>query len=303
MTQPLPYRGRLAPSPTGWLHLGHARTFWIAQQRAQARRGTLILRNEDLDADRCRPEFATAMIEDMKWFGLRWQEGPDCGGPHGPYDQSQRRARYLAALEALCRGGHCYPCTCSRKTIRETAPPPRPPDQEPVYAGTCRPQSPPDDAQIRRWLSDRSWPRPQRGPDPSVPRVTWRFRVPTGQLLQFQDHNLGPQTIRPGKDFGDFVLWRHEDLAAYQLAVVVDDAAMGVTEVVRGEDLLESTGRQWLLYEALGLRPPGFFHCALVTDEAGVRLAKRHDSLSLREFKARGVSPGELRRRLGFTGG
>ena len=269
------YRGRLAPSPTGYLHLGHARTFWIAQQRAQQFGGALVLRNEDLDRARCKKEFVSATIEDLRWFGFRWQEGPDCGGPFGPYNQSERFANYRAALEELRAGGLLYPCTCSRKDILNALSAPHEGDDEPIYPGTCR--------------SNRQSEIGNR-------KFSWRFRVPDGEAISFIDGHFGPQRFVAGKDFGDFVIWRHDDVPAYQFAVVVDDAAMQITEVVRGADLLKSVARQLLVYRALGLQAPAFYHCPLVTDAHGVRLAKRHDPLSLRALRQRGETPAALRR-------
>jgi glutamyl/glutaminyl-tRNA synthetase len=269
------YRGRLAPSPTGYLHLGHARTFWIAQERAQASGGVLVLRNEDMDAMRFKLEFASAMLEDLRWFGFEWTEGPDCGGPFAPYNQSERLSFYRAALEKLRLGGFIYPCTCSRKDIRSAARAPHAADDnEPIYPGTCR--------------SNREAEVVNR-------KFSWRFRVPDGEIISFNDGHFGPQQIVAGKDFGDFVVWRHDDVPAYQLAVVADDAAMQITEVVRGADLLKSTARQLLLYRALGAAPPAFYHCPLLTDAAGVRLAKRHDALSLRILREQGATPEGLR--------
>jgi glutamyl-tRNA synthetase len=272
----VPYRGRLAPSPTGYLHLGHASTFRTAWSRARTADGVLVLRNEDLDASRARPEFVRAMIEDLHWLGLDWDEGPDVGGPCGPYDQSARGVGYRAAFESLRAAGFLYPCYCSSKDIRQAAAAPHGEGDEPVYPGTCRPR-------------------------PGTPRgaaggraPNWRFRVPEGETISFTDGRAGPQAFVAGRDFGDFVVWRQDDASAYQLAVVVDDSAMAITEVVRGADLLVSTVRQLLLYRALGLRPPEFYHCPLVTDGAGVRLAKRHDALSLRTLRERGFSPGAL---------
>ena len=279
-----PYRGRLAPSPTGWLHLGHARTFWVAQQRARARGGTLVLRNEDLDSTRYRMEFVEAMVEDLRWFGFDWQEGPDCGGPFGPYAQSERREVYLAAMAQLRAAGLVYPCTCSRKDILTAARAPHAEDEgEPVYPGTCRAKSAAGAGPSAAW--------------PPVPgsRVNWRFRVPEGETVSFVDANCGAQQFVAGKDFGDFVVWRQVDAPSYQLACAVDDAAMQITEVVRGADLLPSTARQLLLYRALGCTPPQFYHCALMTDAAGIRLAKRHDALSLRRLREEGKSPASLR--------
>jgi glutamyl-tRNA synthetase len=268
------YRGRLAPSPTGYLHLGHARTFWTALERARARDGALILRNEDLDRTRCKPEFVTAMIEDLRWFGFAWQEGPDCGGPFAPYHQSERFHLYRAALEKLCLAGFVYPCTCSRKDIRQAVVAPHADDDRLIYPGTCR-------RNRKSEIVNR--------------KFSWRFRVPDGETISFTDGNFGSQQFVAGKDFGDFVVWRPDDVPAYQLACVVDDAAMQITEVVRGADLLLSTARQLLLYRALGLKPPAFFHCSLLRDQTGGRLAKRHDALSLRTLRTSGKTPELLR--------
>jgi glutamyl-tRNA synthetase len=268
------YRGRLAPSPTGYLHLGHARTFWLAQRRARANGGTLVLRNEDLDSTRFKMEFVPAMIEDLRWFGFEWQEGPDCGGPFAPYNQSGRMEVYRAALEKLRAGGFIYPCTCSRKDIRSAARAPHAEDDEVIYPGTCRGNS--------KLKTQNS-------------KFAWRFHVPDGETIAFADGNCGEQRFVAGRDFGDFVVWRGDGVPAYQLACAADDAAMRITEVVRGADLLVSTARQILIYRALGLAPPAFYHCPLWLDEAGVRLAKRHDALSLRTLRARGVTPESLR--------
>jgi len=263
------YRGRLAPSPTGLLHLGHARTFWIAAERARANGGTLVLRNEDLDPQRCRAEFVEAMREDLRWLGIRWDEGPDCSGPHAPYSQSERREFYVAAWRSLRDGGFIYPCTCSRKDLALAATAPNDADDEPIYPGRCRSRK--DAARFAEPVG-----------------VNWRFRVPDHEEVGFVDEHKGPQRFVAGKDFGDFIVWRRDDVPAYQLAVVVDDAEMQISEVVRGTDLLKSTARQLLLYRALGLTPPGFCHCDLVLDESGVRLAKRHGALSIRHLRESG---------------
>jgi glutamyl-tRNA synthetase len=269
------YRGRLAPSPTGYLHLGHARTFWAAQQRARANGGSLVLRNEDIDATRYRMEFVAAMIEDLKWFGFEWQEGPDIGGPFAPYNQSERGELYRAALERLVAGRFVYPCVCSRSDVRAAARAPHAADDnEPIYGGTCR-------QKLISQVADQ--------------KFSWRFRVTEGENISFVDGNFGPQSFVTGRDFGDFVVWRPDGVPAYQLAVVVDDAAMHITEVVRGEDLLRSTARQLLLYRALNLPAPAFFHCPLMKDESGVRLAKRHEALSLRKLRESGRMPEQLR--------
>ncbi len=270
------YRGRLAPSPTGLLHLGHARTFWIAQQRAEERGGTLILRNDDLDRARCREEFVAAMIEDLRWLGLRWSEGPEVGGPFAPYSQHERMAAYREAFEHLKKSGAIFPCTCSRQDVLRAISAPHFGEEEPIYPGTCRGR--------RSEIGDR-----RSG-------VNWRFRVPDGEAVSFVDGGVGACSQVAGRDFGDFLVWRKDGLPSYQLACVVDDAAMGVTEVVRGADLVTSTFRQLLLYRSLDLAAPAFFHAPLMTDAAGVRLAKRVDSLSLRALREHGRTPEDLRR-------
>jgi glutamyl/glutaminyl-tRNA synthetase len=320
------YRGRLAPSPTGYLHLGHARTFWTAFERARAAGGTLAMRMEDLDPDRSRAEYAEAAIEDLHWLGIHWQEGPgssrpDQGGPFAPYAQSKRRAIYLDAWRKLWRGGFLFPCRCSRKDLEaalaapheshapgafgarnngklepgELEPGELPPlDDEPVYPGTCRPAAP-------QLESGRAFagnpPRPLEDLASGIEEpgsINWRFRVPDGEAIEFVDENLGAQRFVAGVDFGDFVVWRRDGLPSYQLACVAYDAAMKITEVVRGEDLLKSTARQILLYRALELAVPHWFHCRLVLDAQGRRLAKRCDALSLRALRQRGVTPGQI---------
>jgi len=275
-TEASPYRGRLAPSPTGLLHIGHARTFWTAYQRALAHNGTLVLRNEDLDPQRSKAKFAEAMTEDLHWLGIRWQEGPDIGGPFAPYEQSRRREFYLAAWRRLRDGGFIYPCTCSRKDLANSAAAPNEADDEPHYSGRCRERI----GEASRYESPAG--------------VNWRFRIPAGEEITFDDLHLGSQRFVAGEDFGDFVVWRRDDVPAYQLAVSADDAAMQITEVVRGADLLKSTARQLLLLRALALPVPAYYHCDLVRDEAGARLAKRNDALSLRKLREQGYSPQQV---------
>lgn len=270
------YRGRIAPSPTGYLHLGHARTFLLAVERARQFAGTLIFRNEDLDPDRCRSEFVSAMYEDLRWLGLQWSEGPDVGGAFGPYSQSERRDFYLSAWKTLRDLGAIYPCTCSRKDLAAPATAPDELDDEPIYPGKCRVRT---DA--------RTFSSPAG--------VNWRFRVPDGEAITFIDDHLGPQRYVAGRDFGDFVIWRRDNVPAYQLAVVADDHAMNISEVVRGADLLKSTARQLLLYRVLGWDAPQFYHCDLVRDETGVRLAKRHDALSIRKLRESGWTAEQVR--------
>jgi glutamyl/glutaminyl-tRNA synthetase len=268
------YRGRLAPSPTGFLHLGHARTFCVAQQRALAAGGVLILRDEDLDPDRSQQHFRQAMLEDLRWLGLHWQEGPDVGGPFGPYTQSKRQSLYRDAWRRLQAAGWLYPCRCSRKDLAQAMQAPH--DDEGIYPGTCRPT------------------KDLLGGGDTPAGANWRFRVPQGEAVEFVDGHFGPQRFTAGQDFGDFLVWRRDDLPSYQLAVVVDDDAMRITEVVRGADLLKSTARQILLARALGLRSPAWYHCDLLLDEGGERLAKRHDALSLRSLREQGKRPDEL---------
>jgi glutamyl-tRNA synthetase len=275
------------------LHLGHARTFWTAQERARQRQGVLVLRNEDLDAARARPEFVAAMLEDLRWFGFEWQEGPDCGGESGPYAQTSRRPVYLAAFAALLAAGLVYPCVCSRKDVLSALSAPHAGEEEPVYPGTCRPTRP---GVFRVPL-----PNGTTSPMIAGQKVNWRFRISDGEKIGFPDGCQGPQEFIAGRDFGDFVIWRSDDVPSYQLAVVADDHAMGITEVVRGADLLVSTARQLLLYRALGWAPPAFYHCPLVTDARGVRLAKRHDALSLRILRERGETPASIRARWDTT--
>ena len=265
-------RGRLAPTPTGLLHLGHARTFAVAAARAS---GDLVLRMEDLDADRCRSEFVEAALEDLHWLGLRWSEGPDCGGPHGPYAQRDRDAVYRRVWQQLAEARLIYPSPQSRRDLETAAVAPHPSGHgEPVFPPALRPQH---------------WDLPA-----TPAGVPWRFRVPDGRVMRFIDERLGTVTRTAGVDFGDFVVWRREDLAAYELAVVADDHLMNIAEVVRGEDLLTSTARQLLLYEALGWAVPRFYHTPLVRDQSGKRLAKRTGGLAIRELRQEGFSVDEV---------
>jgi glutamyl/glutaminyl-tRNA synthetase len=270
------YRGRLAPSPTGFFHQGHARTFWMAYQRALKSRGVLVLRNEDLDRDRCRPELVAAMFEDLKWLGIEWQEGPDVQGTFAPYSQSQRLEQYQSSWRKLRDGGYVYPCTCSRKDLAGMASAPHDDNDEPLYSGKCRLAS----GSIAILTEPTG--------------ANWRFRVPEGEVIEFVDVQQGQQRFIAGKDFGDFLVWRKDGVPSYQLACAVDDAAMQITEVVRGQDLLKSTARQLLIFRALGLNAPDYLHCELMKNEQGQRLAKRHDALSLRALREQGVTPEQI---------
>ena len=269
------YRGRLAPSPTGYLHLGHARTFLVAAERATG--GTLVLRNDDLDAQRCQSHFVQAMQQDLDWLGIGWQEGPQIdgreAGSFGPYAQSRRGILYRNAFEQLRSMGAVYPCVCSRRDLQFASRAPHfGDDEEPIYPGTCR---------------DRSFREGEQ--------TAWRFRVPDGETICFADNLSGPQEFLAGQDFGDFAVLRRDGLPSYQLACVVDDAAMRITEVVRGSDLLRSTARQLLLIRALGLPEPAYAHTPLVVNERGERLAKRDDARSIRTLREAGLTPAEVR--------
>jgi len=292
------YRGRLAPSPTGYLHVGHARTFWTAFERARDANGTLVMRMDDLDPERSRSIYAKGSMDDLRWMGISWQEGPDVGGPYAPYVQSERKAFYYDAWRKLLRGGYLFPCRCSRKDLEAALSAPYESlrsdakgnrelevlDDEPVYPGTCR------------LFEGRSSQASYDTNDEIVEQggFTWRFRVPDGEVIEFEDRNLGWQRFVAGDDFGDFVVWRRDGNPSYQLACVADDAAMKITEVVRGEDLLKSTARQILLNRALGFNDPEWYHCRLVMDANGRRLAKRHDALSLRAMRLNGATPNEV---------
>ena len=276
------YRGRIAPTPTGYLHLGHARTFWIAMQRAQQADGQLIYRNEDLDRLRCKLAYAESAVDDLRWFGIDWDEGEGDkkGGAFGPYSQSQRTEIYQSAWEQLKNTGAIYPCEKSRKDVAHAGQAPHAEDAaalEPIYPENWRPPI-------------------GTGKDAAHPGTkNWRFRVPANRTISFNDGRLGPCKFDCLKDFGDFLVWRKDGVPAYELAVVVDDAAMKITEVVRGEDLLISTARQLLVYEALQLAPPAFYHTPLMIDSEGRRLAKRNLSLCLRELRETGHVPSQLR--------
>jgi glutamyl-tRNA synthetase len=255
------YRGRLAPSPTGTLHLGVARTSLVAWLRARKLGGKLVLRMEDIDGPRVVAGSAESLMQDLRWLGLDWDEGPDLGGVYGPYVQSERLGSYVSAIERLRALGVVYPCTCSRKDILEVASAPHG-DLGAVYPGTCR------NGVTRR---DR----------PAALRLRVDEAVPG-----FVDALHGERAAQP---VDDFVLQRGDGVYAYQLAVVVDDVAMGITEVVRGDDLLTSTPRQLALYRALGVEAPGFLHVPLMLAMDGRRLSKREGAPSVAEYRAAGV--------------
>lgn len=279
---PVPYRGRIAPTPTGYLHLGHAQTFWLAQQRATQADGTLVLRVEDLDHQRCKPPYSTAMVEDLTWFGLRWQEGPDVGGAYGPYTQSQRLAFYRQIWHQLAQTRTIYPSPHSRRDVAQALRAPHAGDREPVFPTHLRPD---------HWSVSG---------EPG--EVNWRFRVPDGDTITVADGRCGQRAFVAGVDFGDFIVWRRDGFPSYDLAVVADDHAMAITEVVRGEDLLLAAAKQTLLYRALGWMVPAFYHGPLVCDASGQRLAKRDGARSLRALREAGHTPADLRAQLPALG-
>ncbi len=273
-------RGRYAPSPTGALHLGALRTALLAWLFARAEGGTFILRIEDLDLPRVRPGAARRMLDDLRWLGLDWDEGPDSGGPYGPYIQSARGAIYSGALARLRAAGMLYPCYCTRAELRSTqdaaiASAPHLIGAPVPYSGLCRN------------LTERERrAREAAGRAPSL-----RFHAPKEPVM-FKDRLHGAVSERVSETLGDIIVRRSDGVVAYNLAVVVDDALMGVTQVVRGADLLGVTAAQRALALALGYEPPrDYAHVPLATDAAGARLAKRDATAGLAGLRALGVTP------------
>ncbi|MEZ4695293.1 MAG: tRNA glutamyl-Q(34) synthetase GluQRS [Rhodothermales bacterium] len=274
-------RGRWAPSPTGLLHVGSARTALTAWLSVRSQGGVFIWRTEDLDSDRVVRDAEHEAMEDLRWLGLDWDEGPDVDGPGGPFRQSQRIPVYDRALARLYESEFLFPCSLSRADVREAV-------SAPEGNGLAYP------AHLR----------------PSVVRPDWfenplaeesvRFRVDPG-LVTFEDRLFGQVSTDVSSETGDFVLKRKDGIYAYQLAVVVDDAAMGITEVVRGADLIDSTPRQILLYRALGEQPPAFGHIPIAVSPDGDKLSKRHNSLTIRSLRDSGVDPGDLCGYLAWT--
>ena len=277
-------RGRFAPSPSGRMHLGNLFCALLSYLSVKSRGGEWILRIEDLDTARCRPDYARQVEEDLRWLGLAWDEGSSAGGPDAPYFQSERTALYEAALARLRGMGLVYPCFCTRAQLHAGSAPHRE-DGLTVYPGTCRGLTAEDIA--RREAAGRK----------GAPRL----RVPE-ETVTFTDGHLGEVTEYLPTDCGDFLLRRSDGLFAYQLAVVVDDAAMGVTEVVRGADLLSSTPRQLLLYELLGWEAPEFYHFPLLLSPDGRRLSKRDGDLGLGALRER-YTPEEIIGKLAYLAG
>jgi glutamyl-tRNA synthetase len=286
-------RGRFAPSPTGELHLGNVRTALAAWLAARAARGTVVMRVEDLDPPRVIPGAESRILEALAWLGLDWDEGPDVGGAYGPYRQSEREGAYREALELLARGGHLYACDCSRAQLRGLASAPHGPGSEgPRYPGTCRDKRLPLDLDVV--------------PKPGGRVTAIRFRSPEGTVA-FDDALHGRFEQDVATEVGDFVVRRADGLHTYQLAVVVDDAAMEIDQVVRGDDLLHSTPRQIALQRALGFDEPAYAHVPLVVDASGERLAKRDRAVAIDELRRSGLPSeqivGELAISLGLLEG
>lgn len=271
-------RGRLAPSPTGFLHLGNAWALWAAWASARARSGQVALRIEDIDPHRAKPEYAAALVEDLAWLGIDWDYGPDKGASGAFFRQSERFGAYAEALSFLEGRGLVYPCFCTRKELREIAGAPHVDDAGAPYPGTCRALTEADRGNLAA----------------SGRKASLRLFCPEDLVWRFDDAVMGPQAMTLGRCGGDFALRRSDGVYAYQLAVVVDDMAMGITEVVRGNDILASTPRQLYLYSLFGGEAPRYAHLPLVTDDAGERLAKRHASLTVRAVRMAGVRPETL---------
>lgn len=275
--------GRFAPSPSGRIHLGNILCSLLAWLSTRQKGGKVVLRIEDLDTARCPRRYAVQMESDLQWLGLTWDEGPLVGGPDGPYEQSVRTALYEEALRKLEAMGLVYPCFCTRAELHAASAPHRE-DGQVLYSGVCRNLTAEEVAQRAK-----------------TRRPALRLMVPDREI-SFVDGHMGPFWENLAHDCGDFLLRRSDGMFAYQLAVVVDDAAMGVTEVVRGEDLLDSTPRQLYLYELLGLKAPSFYHLPLLLAPDGRRLSKRDADAGLDELRDRVTAP-ELLGKLAYLAG
>ena len=294
-TPPTKPRGRLAPSPTGNLHLGNAFAFLMAWLDMRSQGGTLLLRMEDIDPARSRSDFAVSLMEDLRWLGLNWDEGPDRSGPTGSYVQSERFSQYDALLRDFERRGLLYPCYCTRKELRTLASAPHIGDEGAPYPGLCR-----------NLEADRRARLEAEGRRASLRINTDLAQTALGAPgagIGFHDLVLGHQKIDLRDCGGDFALRRSDGVFAYQLAVAADDAAMGITHVVRGEDLLLSTPRQILLFHLMDETPPLYAHVPLLHDATGERLAKRHKALELASLRKTGVAPEAVIGYLGFLAG
>ena len=254
------YRGRITPTPSGYLHEGHASTFKIAWRRARERDGCIIYRNDDLDKLRCSEEFSRAAMDDLEGLKINWDEGPDCGGKYCPYNQSERAEKYVSTLLKLANEGLVYPCAKSRKEIQAFEIKAKV-GNEYLFPQELRPCE-------KKFQNDQV----------SL-NTNWRFRTQWSEKVSFVDGRKGEQTFEVGKDFSDFLVWRKDGIASYELATVVDDHLMEITEIVRGEDLLISSARQSTLFDALNWGRPDFYHCKLLVDMNGKKLSKSERNL------------------------
>ncbi len=259
--------------------MGNLRTALLAWLFARTQHGQFVLRIEDLDRPRVRPGATQQMLDDLHWLGLDWDEGPDCGGPHAPYTQSERLDIYQRYLRQLQDADLVYPCYCSRAELANAASAPQQGAEDGLrYPGTCRHLT---EAQRRAY-------------EASGRRPSLRFRVENSRIVAFTDGIMGPMTQHVQQAVGDFIVCRSDGIFAYQFAVVVDDALMHINQVVRGSDLLNSTARQVLLYEALSFPVPTFAHVPLIIDEQGKRLSKRIQSMGLDPLRTRGMTPEQV---------
>ena len=273
----VPLVGRLAPSPTGAQHIGNARTYLLAWLSIRSRGGRLILRMEDIDSPRIKPGAEQQALDDLQWLGLDWDEGPDVGGPHAPYVQTQRLESYRAALEQLQTAEQAYPCTCTRSDVAAAASAPHLGQEGPRYSGTCSARRASDAEQLTRMGV----------------AFAWRFRASS---IRHELHDLvaGTRSCNVSEELGDFVVAKSDGSPAYQLAVVLDDRAMGITEVLRGDDLLPSAFRQLELYRFFRWQSPTFAHVPLVVGEDGRRLAKRHGDTRISLLREKQVPAARL---------
>ncbi|MGC6445226.1 MAG: tRNA glutamyl-Q(34) synthetase GluQRS [Rubripirellula sp.] len=266
--------GRFAPSPTGAQHLGNARTYLLAYWAARSRGDRLVFRIEDVDSPRVKTWAVQQAMDDLRWLGLDWEEGPDMGGPNGPYQQTLRMQSYRDVIDRLIQANRIYPCTCTRKDIASAGSAPHFDHEPAVYPGTCS-----------RWSN--------QDPLPSSGTFCWRFRS-SKRVFSFVDALLGYQEARPCEALGDFPVTQKNGEPSYQLAVAIDDSMMGVTEVVRGNDLIASTFRQLQIFEFLNVTPPTYAHVPLVLGSDGRRLAKRHGDTRLSMMREKGVPAGKI---------
>lgn len=274
-------RGRFAPSPTGYIHLGNVWTAFLAWLQVRQQKGTLILRIEDIDEQRSKPEYTQALLEDLAWLGLDWDEGPGKGGPYGPYIQQERYSLYEKVLQELQAKHLLYPCYCSRARLQAIGAPHE--GEHRLYDGHCY-----------------GMPEEQRRQMDRKP--SWRVHVPHVSV-SFTDGSYGPFSDYLPRVCGDFVVRRADGLYAYQLAVAVDDGSMGITHVLRGRDLLSSTAQQIWLMEVLGYTPPSYTHVPMLIDASGNRLSKRQQGITVRSLRDRGVQADAILSALALAGG